>query len=63
MKIKMTKNDSFLVFPADESKELVTVWAKYLSAPERSCQQKKYQNSVSSKVDTLLMVAQNATNT
>ena len=26
----------FFVFSADDSKKLVTVWAKYLSAPEQS---------------------------
>ena len=30
------KNGSFFKFSADDSKRLVTVWAKYLSAPERS---------------------------
>ena len=36
MFIKMPKNGSFFLFSANESKKLVTVWAKYLSAPERS---------------------------
>ena len=34
--IKMSKNGLFLVFSADDSKKLVTVGTKYLSAPERS---------------------------
>ena len=28
MVIKMTKNDSFFAFSADDSKKLVTVWEK-----------------------------------
>ena len=34
--IKMSKMAHFSVFSADDSKKLVRVWAKYLSAPERS---------------------------
>ena len=30
------KNSSFFLFSANDSKKLVTVWAKYLSAPARS---------------------------
>ena len=36
MVIKMSKMAHFFVFSADGSKKPVTVWAKYLSAPERS---------------------------
>ena len=34
--MKMSKNVSVFVFSANGSKKLVIVWAKYLSAPERS---------------------------
>ena len=33
--MKMLKNGSFLVFSADDSKKLSTVWAKYLSVSEK----------------------------
>ena len=36
MVIKMSKNGSFFVFSAVNSKTLVTVWATYVSAPEKS---------------------------
>ena len=32
--VKMSKNGSLFVFPADDSKKSVTVWAKYLSTSE-----------------------------
>ena len=36
MGIKMSRMAHFLCFSADDSKKLVTVWAEYFSAPERS---------------------------
>ena len=90
MVIKISKNVSFFVFFADDNKTLVTVYAKHLSAPERSfwvlsengmvnwsssyrswdiegrnikkllCQQKNNETA-SSRVDNVLMVAQNPT--
>ena len=34
--IKNVKNGPFFMFSADDSKKSVTLWAKYLSVPERS---------------------------
>ena len=36
MVFKMKKHGSFFVFSADSSKKLVTVWVRYLIAPEIS---------------------------
>ena len=33
--IKTSKNDSFFIFSADDSKKLVTLWTNYLSESER----------------------------
>ena len=38
MVFKMSEIANFFVFSADNSKKLVTIWAIYLSAPERSHQ-------------------------
>ena len=34
--IRMSKNCSFYVFSADDSKKLITAWERYLIAPKRS---------------------------
>ena len=86
MVIKMSKNGSFFVFFANDSKILVTVQAKHLSTPKgsfwvlsengivnwfwsyrswvfegRNIKKLKLNETLSSRVDILLMVAQNPT--
>ena len=54
MVIKMTKNDSFFAFSADDSKKLVTVWEK------NKCNWKILSaKNTETLVDILLMVAKN----
>ena len=54
MVLKMTKNDSFFAFSADDSKKLVTVWEK------NKCNWKILSaKNTETLVDILLMVAKN----